>query len=152
MGSLRDFGVKYEQVDLNSDGEPDIPAITEAVKAKQPKIVYIQRSRGYTLRPSLSVEKIAEISKAVKSVSDSIVFVDNCYGEFVQRVEPVQVGRLGAECACKNLIERLASSVAVSEGRRAELFCKDGSIVEFYKKSGFAPVGRWAEYDSEQEI
>ena len=92
MGSLRDFGVKYEQVDLNSDGEPDIPAITEAVKAKQPKIVYIQRSRGYTLRPSLSVEKIAEISKAVKSVSDSIVFVDNCYGEFVDTIEPSDVG------------------------------------------------------------
>ena len=62
MGSLKDFGVKYEQVDLNADGEPDIPAITEAVKAKQPKLVYIQRSRGYTLRPSLSVEKIAEIA------------------------------------------------------------------------------------------
>ncbi len=113
MGSLRDFGVKYEQVDLNSDGEPDIPAITEAVKAKQPKIVYIQRSRGYTLRPSLSVEKIAEISKAVKSVSDSIVFVDNCYGEFVQRVEPVQVG---ADIMAGSLIKNAGGGIAKNGG------------------------------------
>ena len=113
MGSLKDFGVKYEQVDLNADGEPDIPAITEAVKAKQPKLVYIQRSRGYTLRPSLSVEKIAEIAKAVKSVSDSIVFVDNCYGEFVQRVEPVQVG---ADIMAGSLIKNAGDGIAKNGG------------------------------------
>ena len=113
MGSLKDFGVKYEQVDLNADGEPDIPAITEAVKAKQPKLVYIQRSRGYTLRPSLSVEKIAEIAKAVKSVSDSIVFVDNCYGEFVQRVEPVQVG---ADIMAGSLIKNAGGGIAKNGG------------------------------------
>ena len=113
MGSLKDFDVKYEQVDLNADGEPDIPAITEAVKAKQPKLVYIQRSRGYTLRPSLSVEKIAEIAKAVKSVSDSIVFVDNCYGEFVQRVEPVQVG---ADIMAGSLIKNAGGGIAKNGG------------------------------------
>ena len=113
MGSLKDFGVKYEQVDLNADGEPDIPAITEAVKAKRPKLVYIQRSRGYTLRPSLSVEKIAEIAKAVKSVSDSIVFVDNCYGEFVQRVEPVQVG---ADIMAGSLIKNAGGGIAKNGG------------------------------------
>ena len=113
MGSLKDFGVKYEQVDLDADGEPDIPAITEAVKTKQPKLVYIQRSRGYTLRPSLSVEKIAEIAKAVKSVSDSIVFVDNCYGEFVQRVEPVQVG---ADIMAGSLIKNAGGGIAKNGG------------------------------------
>lgn len=113
MGSLKDFGVKYEQVDLNADGEPDIPAITEAVKAKRPKLVYIQRSRGYTLRPSLSVEKIAEIAKAVKSVSDSIVFVDNCYGEFVQHVEPVQVG---ADIMAGSLIKNAGGGIAKNGG------------------------------------
>ena len=113
MGSLKDFGVKYEQVDLNADGEPDIPAITEAVKAKQPKLVYIQRSRGYTLRPSLSVEKIAEIAKAVKSVSDSIVFVDNCYGEFIEKQEPTEVG---ADLMAGSLIKNLGGGLAPTGG------------------------------------
>lgn len=55
-------------------------------------MVYIQRSRGYSLRPSLSVAKIGEIAKAVKVVSDAVIMVDNCYGEFVEETEPLQVG------------------------------------------------------------
>ena len=74
-------------------------------------------------------------------VVDSAVFL-GC----VAAREDMRGRGLGSE-AVLTLADRYAS-----EGRRAELFCKDGSIVEFYKKSGFAPVGRWAEYDSEQEI
>jgi cystathionine beta-lyase family protein involved in aluminum resistance len=88
MGSLKDFGVRYEEVALDAHGKPDHPAIEHAIAVHRPKMVYIQRSRGYTLRPSLRVEEINEIAQLVRRHSDAIVFVDNCYGEFVQRSEP----------------------------------------------------------------
>lgn len=90
-GSLKEFGVKYEQIDLRPDGRPDIKTIMG--RARAAKVVYIQRSRGYSLRPSLSVSVIMEIAEAVRSVgSNAIVMVDNCYGEFVECVEPTAVG------------------------------------------------------------
>lgn len=88
MGSLADFGVRYEEVALTAQGKPDLPAIAQAISVHQPKMVYIQRSRGYTLRPSLLVEEINEIAQLAKQHGNAIVFVDNCYGEFVQRTEP----------------------------------------------------------------
>ena len=92
-GSLKDYGVSYAQVDLLENGMPDLPAITEAVKAPGVKVAYIQRSRGYSLRPSYTVEQIAEMVKAIKAGNpDAIIMVDNCYGEFAQRQEPTQVG------------------------------------------------------------
>jgi len=92
MGSLKDFGVRYEQVDLDGQGRLDFDAIEAAVKELRPRMVYLQRSRGYTLRPSLSVEEIGEVAALVKTHSDAIVMVDNCYGEFVQKLEPTQCG------------------------------------------------------------
>ena len=89
-GSLKDFGVRYEQVDLDARGRLDLDAIERAVKKFQPKMVYLQRSRGYTLRPSLSVEEIGAAASLVKEHSGAIVMVDNCYGEFVQALEPTQ--------------------------------------------------------------
>ena len=90
-GSLIDFGVKYEQVDLVNEQTPDLDAIAQ--KAKSAKVAYIQRSRGYSLRPSLSVEIIGKIAQAAKSANpDIIVMVDNCYGEFVETVEPSDIG------------------------------------------------------------
>ena len=91
MGSLKDFGVAYKQVELTPEGRPDIEAIEKALE-ENPKMVYIQRSRGYSLRPSLSVSEIGEIAKLVHSKSDAVVMVDNCYGEFVEREEPTCVG------------------------------------------------------------
>jgi len=88
MGSLADFGVRYEEVALTAAGRPDTLAIVQAIATHQPKMVYIQRSRGYTLRPSLRTEEINEIAQLVKQHSNAIVFVDNCYGEFVQHDEP----------------------------------------------------------------
>lgn len=88
-GSLIDFGVKYDQVDLLEDGSADIEMIKQ--KAVTAKMIYIQRSRGYSLRPSLTVEQIGVIANAAKSVNkDAIVVVDNCYGEFAETTEPTQ--------------------------------------------------------------
>lgn len=90
-GSLKEFGVNYKQIDLLPDGRPDIKAIME--QSRGAKVVYIQRSRGYSLRPSLTVSVIMEIAEAVKAVgSKAIIMVDNCYGEFVECVEPTSVG------------------------------------------------------------
>ena len=90
MGSLKDFGVSYDEIPLK-DGKPDLQAITDAVD-ESITMVYIQRSRGYELRASLTVEEIGEIVKVVKEINpDVIVMVDNCYGEFVQKQEPTQV-------------------------------------------------------------
>lgn len=90
-GSLKDFGIGYVQADLKDDKYPDYEKIAElAVGAK---IVYIQRSRGYSLRPSYDVETIGKIIKAAKDANkDIIAVVDNCYGEFVERQEPTAVG------------------------------------------------------------
>ncbi len=111
-GSLKDFGVSYEQVDLLENGEPDIPAIQQAVKGA--KLAHIQRSRGYATRPSLSVEKIGEIAAAIKAVSpETIVFVDNCYGEFVEKKEPTAVG---ADLIVGSLIKNAGGGIAETGG------------------------------------
>ena len=113
MGSLKDFGVNYAQVDLNEEGRPDIEAIKKAAESK-PKMVYIQRSRGYSLRPTLSVSEIGGIAKAVKSISpETVVMVDNCYGEFVEKIEPVQVG---ADLMAGSLIKNAGGAIARTGG------------------------------------
>ena len=90
-GSLKDFGIQYEQLDLMADGTVNYDAIPEAVKGA--KVAYIQRSRGYSLRPSLFVEDIEKIVQKVRQANpEAIVMVDNCYGEFVERKEPLEVG------------------------------------------------------------
>ena len=91
-GSLKEFGIHYKEVQLKADGTPDYQAIEQAIEPNQ-KMVYIQRSRGYSLRPSLlieDIEKIAAIAK--KKAPNCIVMVDNCYGEFVQTEEPTSRG------------------------------------------------------------
>lgn len=91
-GSLAEYGITYRQVELKEDGYFDYPAIREAINEKT-KLVTIQRSKGYQTRPSYSVEKIGELIKFVKSVKpDVICMVDNCYGEFVETIEPSDVG------------------------------------------------------------
>ncbi len=91
-GSLKDFGVKYSQVELKSDGTVDLDAIRE-VASKHPKMIYIQRSRGYSTRHSLLCKDIKAICDVVRSVTDkSIIMLDNCYGEFVECDEPLSSG------------------------------------------------------------
>ena len=111
-GSLADYGIIYKQVDLK-DGKPDLEAIREAVTKEKIKLVYIQRSRGYSLRPSLSCEEIGEIAKVVKANSDADIMVDNCYGEFTQTIEPTQVG---ADIIAGSLIKNAGGGLARTGG------------------------------------
>lgn len=113
-GSLKDFGVEYSQVDLKEDGTPDEEAIIKALKEDTYKMAYIQRSRGYSLRPSLSIEKIEKLCKIVKEISpETIIMVDNCYGEFVERKEPTQVG---ADLIAGSLIKNPGGGIAPTGG------------------------------------
>ena len=90
-GSLTDFGVQYELVDLLPNGTPNYDAIPEAVKGA--KVAYVQRSRGYSLRPALTIAQIERMVQLIRSSNpDAIIMVDNCYGEFVEIQEPTQVG------------------------------------------------------------
>lgn len=91
-GSLKEYGITYRQVDLLPDGSFDFDGIRAAIGEKT-KLVTIQRSKGYATRPTLSVNRIAELISFVKGIKpDLICMVDNCYGEFVERIEPSDVG------------------------------------------------------------
>lgn len=112
MGSLKDFGVEYSEVPLKND-KPDLETIAQAVN-DDTSMVYIQRSRGYELRPSLTVEEIGEIVNVVKAENPNvIVMVDNCYGEFVQRLEPCEVG---ADLIAGSLIKNAGGGIATTGG------------------------------------
>ena len=91
-GSLAEYGVSYRQVDLLADGSFDYENIKKAINEKT-KLVTIQRSKGYASRPTLSVERIGELISFIKEIKpDVICMVDNCYGEFVERIDPTEVG------------------------------------------------------------
>lgn len=91
-GSLAEYGVVYKQVDLNTDGSFDYEGIKKAITPKT-KLATIQRSKGYASRPTFSVKQIGELIGFIKSIkSDVICMVDNCYGEFVETIEPSDVG------------------------------------------------------------
>lgn len=112
-GSLKEFGIHYEQLDLLPDGTPDYEEIARRANPSV-KMVYIQRSRGYSLRPSLFVEDIERIAKIAKAnTPDCIVMVDNCYGEFVQREEPTS---RGADLMAGSLIKNPGGGVAPTGG------------------------------------
>ncbi len=92
MGSLKEYGISYRQVDLLEDGSFDYPAIEKAIQEKT-KLVTIQRSKGYQTRPTLSVQRIGELIAFIKKCKPSVLcMVDNCYGEFVEPIEPSDVG------------------------------------------------------------
>lgn len=111
-GSLKDFGVEYDQVELLPDGKPDVGEIFK--KVKDAKVAYIQRSRGYSLRPTLTLNGIAEIVKAAKGANpDIVVMVDNCYGEFVESKEPLQ---FGADLIVGSLIKNPGAGIAETGG------------------------------------
>ena len=92
VGSLKEYGVQYAQVDLLPDGSFDYPAIEKAIHAGT-KMITIQRSKGYATRPTFSVSQIGELIAFCKRVKpDVLCRVDNCYGEFVEEIEPSDVG------------------------------------------------------------
>ncbi|MDE5648554.1 MAG: methionine gamma-lyase family protein, partial [Oscillospiraceae bacterium] len=111
-GSLIDYGVKYKQVDLMSDGKPDLEKI--ASEMSEAKVAYIQRSRGYSLRPALSIDDIEAICTEVRKVnSNAVIMVDNCYGEFVDVKEPTEVG---ADLIIGSLIKNPGGGIARTGG------------------------------------
>lgn len=118
-GSLKDFGVIYKEVDLKSDGTLDYEAIEKEI-AQKPRMVYIQRSRGYELRPSLLFEDIKRICQITRRVSpESVIMLDNCYGEFVEFESPHKCGvDLMAGSMIKNPGGAIARTGGYISGRR----------------------------------
>lgn len=111
-GSLKDFGVYYSQVDLLENGTPDYEKIK--AEAKTANVIYIQRSRGYSLRPAITIDEIKKISETAKSVNPKvIVMVDNCYGELVEEKEPTSVG---ADLIIGSLIKNPGGGIAETGG------------------------------------
>ena len=112
MGSLKDFGIVYDEVPLKND-RLDYEAIEKAVDGTV-TMVYLQRSRGYELRPSLSVDEIERVCKIAKAKNPNlIVMVDNCYGEFVEKKEPTDVG---ADLIAGSLIKNAGGGIATTGG------------------------------------
>lgn len=113
-GSLRDYGIAYSQIELNEDGLADLKAISAAVRDKNVGAVLIQRSRGYSSRRALSVGEIGEICGCVRAANKSVrIMVDNCYGEFVEAIEPSDVG---ADIFAGSLIKNPGGGIAPTGG------------------------------------
>lgn len=112
-GSLKDYGVNYCQVEL-LDNKPDIKGMAAAVKKPGVRAILLQRSRGYATRASLSVEQLGEMCDAIRRAnSDVAILVDNCYGEFVEELEPTQVG---ADLVVGSLIKNPGGGLAPTGG------------------------------------
>ena len=155
--SLAEYGVSYRQVDLLEDGSFDYEGIRKAITDKT-KLVAVQRSKGYATRPSLSVEQIGEMIAFVKSIRpDIICMVDNCYGEFVQTIEPsdlgadIVVGSLiknpggglapigGYICGTKQCVDRCAYRLS-APGLGQEVGANLGILPSFYQGLFLAPT------------
>ena len=109
--SLKEFGVKYEQIELIND-DFNIEKIKERVSKNDIKLVEIQRSKGYSTRKSLTIDKIEKAIKAIREINkDVIIMVDNCYGEFVEEKEPTDVG---ADIVVGSLMKNLGAGIATS--------------------------------------
>ncbi len=112
-GSLREFGINYEQTELLENGRVDIETMKQRIKPDT-KMVYIQRSRGYSLRPTLLAKDIKEIADTAHSLApDCIVMLDNCYGEFVEKVTP---GQIGVDLMAGSLIKNPGGGIAPTGG------------------------------------
>ena len=107
--SLQAYGVKYEQIDL-VDNDFNYDAIRNRMSQKNVKLIEIQRSRGYSLRDAISLKKMEKVIKTIREVNDEvIIMVDNCYGEFVDKIEPTQIG---ADVIVGSLIKNLGGGIA----------------------------------------
>ncbi|MVX63192.1 hypothetical protein GKZ28_05700 [Clostridium chromiireducens] len=114
-GSLDEFGIKTDIVDLDSNGKFQFEKIKEALKADSSiKLIHIQRSTGYAARKSFLVSEIAEVIKHIKEVrNDVLIFVDNCYGEFIETVEPTE---FGADIMAGSLMKNIGGGIAPGGG------------------------------------
>lgn len=112
-GSLLEFGIKYREVSLNNDGSIDIAKSIDSITDRT-KMIYIQRSTGYSNRKAIPIEEIAEAIKAIKDYNENvIIMVDNCYGEFTDKIEPTDVG---ADIMAGSLIKNPGGGLALSGG------------------------------------
>lgn len=113
VGSLKDWGVNYQQVDIK-EGKPDLDALAKQASDPNVKVVLIQRSPGYANRAALSVEQIGEMCKIIRKVNKNAdILVDNCYGEFVETIEPTHVG---ADLVMGSLIKNPGGGLAPTGG------------------------------------
>lgn len=119
-GSLREWGIRYQQIELLPDGKIDMGRLSQVLEEKQIKLAFIQRSRGYSWRPTIPVDEIRTVIEFIKAKSPStMIMVDNCYGEFTERFEP---SHFGADLVVGSLIKNpgggLAPTGAYAVGRR----------------------------------
>ena len=156
-GSLAEYGVTYKQVDLLPDGGFDYDGIRASINDKT-KLVTIQRSKGYQTRPTLSVERIGELISFIKEIKPSIIcMVDNCYGEFVETIEPSDVGAdmvvgsliknpggglapIGGYIAGKKECVENAAYRLTSPGLGKEVGASLGILTQFYQGLFMAPT------------
>lgn len=156
-GSLAEYGISYRQVDLLADGSFDYDTIQKAVNEKT-KLVTIQRSKGYQTRPTLSVTRIGALIAFIKKIKpDVICMVDNCYGEFVERIEPTDVGAdmvvgsliknpggglapIGGYIAGKKVCVENAAYRLTSPGLGKEVGASLGVLRDFYHGLFLAPT------------
>ncbi len=113
MGSLKDFGIGFEIIELKEDGTVDLNELKNKLNEKEYKAVYIQRSRGYSLRPTLTSKEIKEIADVVKANSKAITMLDNCYGEFTEYETP---GEIGVDIFAGSLIKNPGGGIAKCGG------------------------------------
>lgn len=156
IGSLKDFNIAYQHIDLTTQQTIDWQAVATAV-SKQTKVIAIQRSKGYALRPSFSVAEIAEMCVKIKEIAPhALIFVDNCYGEFVEQLEPTEVGadlmagsliknpggglaKIGGYVAGRaDLVERCAHRMT-APGLGAEAGASLNTLSDFYQGFFLAP-------------
>lgn len=108
-GSLKDWGIGYQHINLNENDKVDWPAVEKAVTSKT-RVMAIQRSKGYATRPSFTIDEVEAMIKNIRKIKeDVIIFVDNCYGEFVDAVEPIE---LGADLMAGSLIKNPGGGLA----------------------------------------
>ncbi len=114
VGSLVDFGIEFDVIPLTDDSKVDFEAVSRYITNKNVKMIYIQRSRGYSWRLALSIYEIAEICEFVKKLSpNSIIMCDNCYGEFVETREPTDVG---VDLCAGSFIKNIGGGIAPTGG------------------------------------
>lgn len=155
-GSLKDFGIQYRHIDLVDNKEIDWEGVKQAVTSNT-KMVAIQRSKGYATRPSFTIETIAEMCKRLRAIAPhAVIFVDNCYGEFVESMEPTEVGadlmagsliknpggglaKIGGYIAGRaDLVEKCAYRMT-SPGIGAEAGATLNTLADFYQGFFMAP-------------
>ncbi len=112
-GSLKEFGIRYEQIDLRANGTVDTEAMRQRIRPDT-KMVYLQRSRGYSLRPTMTAKEIKEVAALAHTLApDCIVMLDNCYGEFVEMTAP---GSIGVDLMAGSLIKNPGGGIAPTGG------------------------------------